>query len=196
MNLKKSFKLMAVALTATFISACASKTDQNAQDNATDDNTKTVVAFFSYSGNTKKVAEKIAKAADADLYEIQPEIAYTDADIDYKDDNSRSTKEMSDATSRPALKTDDTSFDNYEIVFLGYPIWWNEAPRIVNTFIEAKKLQGKTVIPFATSGSSQIENSETKLKETYPDINWQPGKLLNNVDDTEINSWVETIVKK
>lgn len=139
---------------------------------------KTVVAYFSATGTTKAVAEKLAKEYKADLFRIEPKDAYTDADLDWRDKQSRSSLEMKDKKSRPELKK-SKSLASYDVIYIGYPIWWNLAPRVINTFIEQASLEGKTVIPFATSGGSTIENSVKVLNSTYPAVNWQAGMLLN-----------------
>lgn len=139
---------------------------------------KTVVAYFSATGTTKAVAEKLAKEHKADLFRIEPKDAYTDADLDWRDKQSRSSLEMKDKKSRPELKK-SKSLASYDVIYIGYPIWWNLAPRIINTFIEQASLEGKTVIPFATSGGSTIENSVKVLNSTYPAVTWQAGMLLN-----------------
>lgn len=139
---------------------------------------KTVVAYFSATGTTKAVAEKLAKENKADLYRIEPKDVYTEADLDWRDKQSRSSLEMKDKKSRPELKK-SKSLAAYDVIYIGYPIWWNLAPRVINTFIEQASLEGKTVIPFATSGGSTIENSVKVLKSTYPAVKWQDGLLLN-----------------
>ena len=140
---------------------------------------KTVVAYFSATGTTKAVAEKLAKEHKADLFRIEPKDAYTDADLDWRDKQSRSSLEMKDKKSRPELEK-SKSLAAYDVIYIGYPIWWNLAPRVINTFIEQASLDGKTVIPFATSGGSTIENSVKVLKASYPAINWQDGMPLND----------------
>lgn len=139
---------------------------------------KTVVAYFSATGTTKAVAEKLAKENKADLYRIEPKDVYTEADLDWRDKQSRSSLEMKDKKSRPELKK-SKSLAAYDVIYIGYPIWWNLAPRVINTFIEQASLEGKTVIPFATSGGSTIDNSVKVLKSTYPAVKWQDGLLLN-----------------
>ncbi len=119
---------------------------------------KTVVAFFSATGTTEAVAKQLAKEKKAVLYAIEPAKKYTAADLDWHDKQSRSSVEMSDKNARPALKS-KKSLAKFDVIYLGYPIWWGVAPRIINTFIEQAQLEGKIVIPFATSGSSGIEKS-------------------------------------
>ena len=155
---------------------------------------KKLVAYFSASGVTESVARTLAQTADADLYKIQPEVPYTSADLDWMDKKSRSSLEMNDPASRPAIVTGDLDLSSYDVIFLGFPVWWYVAPTIINTFLETYDFAGKTVIPFATSGSSGIENSEKKLQQQYPSINWKSGKLLNgHLDSTALASWVKTL---
>ncbi|WP_300730034.1 flavodoxin [uncultured Bacteroides sp.] len=152
---------------------------------------KTVVVYFSATGNTAKAAKALADYVKGDLYAITPLQPYTSADLDWRNDRSRSSIEMNDPASRPAMKGKMDSIGNYDVVFLGYPIWWDLAPRIINTFIESHNLNGKTVIPFATSGSSSITNSEADLKKRYPDIHWKDGKLLNKTNERIFSEWLD-----
>lgn len=140
---------------------------------------RTLVTYFSATGTTQRVAEQIADITGGKLVEIKPVQAYTSADLNWRDANSRSTVEMTDSASRPAIEQCDVDMNLYDTVFIGYPIWWDKAPRVINTFIESVSLDGKTVIPFATSGGSGIDNSVKMLQSEYPDINWREGKLLN-----------------
>lgn len=153
------------------------------------DNT-TLVAYFSATGTTKAVAERIAKAADADLFEIKPVTPYTEADLDWRDSLSRSSVEMADPTSRPAIAEKVKNLDQYETVYIGFPIWWYTAPTIINTFIEENNLSGKTVKFFATSGSSDIRNAVKQFQNAYPDIKLVSGELLNNASDALIDQYV------
>ena len=152
---------------------------------------KTLVAYFSATGVTKGAAEKLAEVTGGDLYEIQPEVPYTDADLDWQDKQSRSSVEMADLSSRPAIKGKVENLNDYDIVFIGFPIWWYTAPTIINTFIEANDLKGKTVVPFCTSGGSSIKKSAEDLKKAYPDLNWKEGKLLNRISKEELETWVK-----
>ena len=133
----------------------------------------------------------IATAAQADLYKIQPAKGYTSADLDWHNKSSRSSVEMNDAKARPELSGSVSNWADYTTVYLGYPIWWDQAPRIINSFIESYDFSGKVVIPFATSGSSSITHSAQELKKAYPSINWQKGKLLNGVTQTDISNWIQ-----
>lgn len=166
------------------LTACARKTESKSMDGA-----KILVAYFSATGTTESVAEKIADATDGRLYEIVPEKEYTSADLNWNDDSSRSSVEMNNPESRPSLGGSPVDVAAYDVVFIGYPIWWDQAPRIINTFIESHDLKGKTVIPFATSGGSGISNSVEVLKNTYPELNIKEGKLLNNT--SAIRPWLD-----
>ena len=155
---------------------------------------KKLVAYFSASGVTEAVAKKLAQAAEADLYKIQPAIPYTAADLDWMNKKSRSSLEMNDPSSRPEIMKEDMDAGSYDVIFLGFPVWWYVAPTIINTFLESCDFAGKTVIPFATSGSSGVENCEKKLRQQYPSINWKPGKLLNGAPTKEaLAAWVNTL---
>ena len=155
---------------------------------------KVLVVYFSATGTTEQVAKQIAKYADADIFEITPAKPYSSADLDWTNKQSRSSVEMNNPKARPELKALSVDVSKYDYIFLGYPIWWDLAPRIVNSFIEAANLAGKTVIPFATSGSSTIANSVAVLKKSYPKIKWQTGKLLNHVSEKEIGTWVSASI--
>ncbi len=153
-------------------------------------NMKTLVTYFSATGTTKAVAEKLAKTAGADLFEIEPAQKYTDADLDWHDKQSRSSVEMADKKSRPAIKQKCDNIAEYDVIYIGFPVWWYTAPTIINTFIESHNLKGKTVIFFATSGGSNIDKAEKDFKAAYPDINWQKGKLLNSPSQSELDEFV------
>ena len=140
---------------------------------------KTLVVYFSATGTTARAAQRIARERDADLYEIRPAKAYTSADLDWRNARSRSSVEMNDPKARPAIALPAADVAEYEVIYLGYPIWWDMAPRVVETFIESHDLSGKTIIPFATSGSSGIANSGAVLRKRYPGLNWQVGRLMN-----------------
>ena len=150
-----------------------------------------LVAYFSASGTTARVAETLARAASADLFEIAPADPYTAADLDWTDRSSRSTKEMNDGANRPALAVDAPPLDDYDTIFVGFPIWWYVEPRIVDTFLERYDFSGKTVIPFATSGGSGIEKAERSLKSHCPQANWKKGKLLNHMDAA---AWTKSVL--
>lgn len=141
---------------------------------------KTLVAYFSASGVTARAAHEIAEAVGADLYEICPAEPYTDADLNWTDKKSRSTVEMNDTACRPAIAEPVANMEQYDTVFLGFPIWWYVEPRIVDTFLESYDFSGKTVIPFATSGGSGIGKAEKSLQQHCPKASWKRGKLVNS----------------
>lgn len=157
-------------------------------------NKKTLVAYFSCSGNTKMLAEQLADITGAVLYEIKPETAYTSADLNWNNKASRSSIEMNDLSSRPAIATTVANMDEYDTVFVGFPIWWYIAPTIINTFLESYDFSGKTIIPFASSGSSPFGDSQSALKKSCSDsAKWLPGKLLNRASKGQIADWVESL---
>ncbi len=140
---------------------------------------KTLVAYFSATGTTKRAAEKLAKEKNADLFEIVPAQPYTAADLDWRDKESRSTLEMKDKSSRPAVSSKLENLDDYDTVWIGFPVWWYTAPTIINTFIDSYDFSGKVLCVFATSGGSGVEGSAADLKKAYPQYQWGESKLLN-----------------
>ena len=152
---------------------------------------KILVAYFSATNTTEGVAEMIADSLPADIYEIVPEQPYTDDDLNYHDDNSRSTIEMNDSSARPAISGSVEDMEQYDIVFVGYPIWWGDAPRIVSTFVESYDFSGKTIVPFCTSGGSGVGSSATNLEALTDGVTWLPGTRLNGGSSREtIVDWV------
>ena len=186
--MKKIFYILA-AMALITLNACAGG-NKNKTDMQNNKETKVLVAYFSASGVTKGVAEKIAEVTGGNLYQIQPEQPYTDADLDWRDSTSRSSVEMKDLSSRPAIVGKVENIAQYDTVYVGFPIWWYTAPTIINTFIEANDFQGKVMIPFATSGGSTIDKAATDLARTYPNLNWQPGRLLNHANNDTIRAWL------
>ena len=154
---------------------------------------KVLVAYFSCTGNTERKAKAIAETVEADLYRILPQKIYTSSDLDWRNARSRSSIEMNDSAARPSLADKKAKIENYEVIFLGYPIWWDMCPRIINTFLEAYDWTGKIVIPFATSGSSSITNSVKQLKLHYSNLKWDTGKLLNKGTEEAVK-WSEEII--
>ena len=187
----KHLKILLLAVLTIF---AASACSQN-KVKKTMEKKKVLVVYFSATGTTRQVAKQIAQIADADLCEIVPAKPYSGADLDWTNKQSRSSIEMNNPKARPEIKVPSVDVSKYDYVFLGYPIWWDLAPRVVNTFIERNNLTGKTVIPFATSGSSTITNSVAALKKSYPKIKWQTGKLLNHISEKEIGTWVSASIK-
>lgn len=156
---------------------------------------KTLVAYFSVSGVTAKVADKLADALGADIYEIRPEVAYTKADLNWMDKKSRSSIEMNDKTIRPAIVDQNARIDEYNTIFLGFPIWWYVAPTIINTFLESYDFSGKKIILFATSGGSRFGKTVEELKVSVPDFcEIIEGKLLNGIQTIpSIRKWTESL---
>jgi flavodoxin len=182
----KKIIMMLTALLAISLSACSQKKTETSMEQ------KVLVAYFSASGTTKSVAQQLAEVAEADLHEIKPEKPYTDADLDWNDKQSRSSVEMQDKHSRPAITAKLQNMKDYDVVYVGFPIWWYTCPTIINTFMEAYDFQGKTIIPFATSGGSSIKKACADLKTAYPDLNWKEGKLLNRASKAELQKWVDS----
>ena len=158
---------------------------------------KILVVYFSASGVTRRAAKSLAEAAGADIYEIAPPIPYTKADLDWRDKGSRSSIEMNDKSSRPAIVDTDANVGAYDTVFVGFPIWWYIAPTIVNTFLEKYDFSGKTIVPFATSGGSGFGETVKYLKVSVsPSAKMLEGKLLNGgLSKESLIKWVENIVK-
>lgn len=152
---------------------------------------KVLVAYFSATGTTEGVAEHIANGLNADIYEIVPEDPYTDADLDYNDNNSRTTIEMNDPDARPAISGSVENMEQYDIVFIGYPIWWGEAPRIISTFVESYDFSGKTIVPFCTSGGSGMGSSPANLEQLTSGAQWLSGERLSGSDSQDtVMEWV------
>lgn len=173
------------------IAESAATTNVLQESNVAESGNKVLVAYFSATHTTEGVAEKIADGLNADLYEIVPEQPYTDADLDYNDNNSRSTLEMADASVRPAIAGSVENMDQYDVVFIGYPIWWGEAPRILSTFVESYDFSGKTVVPFCTSGGSGIGSSASNLEQLTSGATWLSGQRLKSSDSEDsIMEWV------
>ena len=153
---------------------------------------KKLVAYFSASGTTARVAKELAEAAKADLYEIKPETKYTSNDLDWRDKSSRSSVEMADKKSRPKLADKNTKIADYDVIFVGFPIWWYVAPHIINSFLEAYDFSGKKVVVFATSGGSGFGNTVKELQPSAPKAQIIEGKLLNGrIDKAELAKWAE-----
>ena len=153
---------------------------------------KTLVAYFSATGTTEKVAQNLAEVTHSDLFEINPETPYTAADLDWRDKNSRSTIEMNDKASRPAIAGKLDNIADYDVVYLGFPIWWYVAPTIINTFLESYDFSGKTIVLFATSGSSGFGNAVAELQPSAPDADIAEAKVLSGIiTEAKISSLIE-----
>ena len=155
---------------------------------------KILVAYFSASGVTAKAAWKLSEAIGADLHEIKPEVLYSSADLNWMDKKSRSSVEMNDPSSRPTIAEKLADMEKYEVVFVGFPIWWYVAPTIINTFLESYDFSGKTIIPFATSGGSGMGKTNEKLGPSCPGATLLQGKLLNgNLSEDSLKNWVKNL---
>ena len=155
---------------------------------------KKLVAYFSASGTTRKAAEMIAEAAEADMYEIMPKRPYTKADLNWMDKKSRSSVEMSDKKYRPEITDTDINIDGYDEIILGFPIWWYVAPTIINTFLERYDFSGKKIVLFATSGGSGFGNTVSELKPSAPDAVIAEGKVFGRITKEEITDWVKSML--
>lgn len=155
---------------------------------------KILVAYFSASGVTKNAAEKLAKAANANLFEIEPVRPYTDADLDWTDKKSRSTIEMNDLSSRPEIAKKCENMGSYDVVFVGFPIWWYVEPRIIDTFLDSYDFSGKTVIPFATSGGSGLGKTAENFKKLLGEnVIVKDGKMLTRASKNDVSGWVKSL---
>ena len=151
-----------------------------------------LVAYFSASGTTARVAVDMAEAIGADLFEIAPEEPYSAADLDWRDKTSRSTIEMNDEASRPAIAGTVADMARYDVVFVGFPVWWYVEPRIIDTFLEAYDFAGKTIVPFATSGGSGLGKAPQRMQQLAPGATVDAGKLLNGAPSAaELKAWAE-----
>ena len=154
---------------------------------------KTLVAYFSASGVTKKTAEKLAAAAKADIYEIKPAVPYTKADLNWMDKKSRSSVEMGNKSFRPEIVKDDLNLSQYDTILVGFPIWWYVAPTIINTFLESYDFSDKKIVLFATSGGSGFGNTVAELKPSAPGAEIVEGKLLNRATDKDIDALIKML---
>ena len=185
-------KLLALLVAALFTTACNTKPEVAKKEiKPMAQNKKVLVAYFSATGTTKRMAENLAKATGAVVYEIKPAVPYTDADLNWRDSSSRSSVEMNNKTSRPEMAADNFSVKEYDTVYLGFPIWWGTAPHIVETFLEKHDFTGKTIILFATSGSSGMGSTDKDLKSSVDESTTiMKGKVLNgNPSVAELQLW-------
>lgn len=214
--MKKIFSLLLTVTLCVFLMACGNKNkpennkatndvsikeatqtvendiqmSENTEDIA--DGNNILVIYFSATGNTKAIAESIADGLHADTYEIVPQEPYTDADLDYNNNNSRSTQEMSNPSARPEISGTIDNFEQYDTVFIGYPIWWGEAPRILDTFVESYDFTGKTVVPFCTSISSGVGSSANRLESLAGSGEWVDGQRFNETESADkVQEWAE-----
>ena len=187
-TMKSIFTIIAATGLTAFGCSCASgKRGDNNQE------PKVLVAYFSAQGHTKAVAEKVAAVTGGTLFEIEPLIPYSEEDLDGWSDSSRSTLEARDRSRRPEIKTKMDDFDRYDVIYLGFPIWWYTAPTIINTFLEDYNTEGKTIVPFATSGGSGYGETEKDLRVSAPQAVFKPGKVLNTLSEEEIKKWIDSL---
>lgn len=213
--MKRKISVMAAFLLAIGLTACgknesqvSADTTQNIQTESsveveeasseetgiTNEDSDVLVVYFSATGTTKDVAEKIASITGADTYEIKAAQEYTDADLDWNDSNSRTTKEQNDPSVRPEIGSEAVSLDGYTTIYIGYPIWWGEEPRIMDTFAESYDFEGKTVIPFCTSGSSDIGRTGQNLADNAGSGTWIEGRRFGaGASEDEIRSRIEDL---
>lgn len=153
---------------------------------------KILVAYFSASGQTARVAKTLAEAAKADLFEIEPAVKYTSADLNWQDKQSRSSKEKDNVHARPEIAQQIANIHQYDVIFIGFPIWWYTVPRIIETFLESYDFAGQTLIPFATSGGSSLGNLGQTLPAYTPQAKWKPGRLLNSRENAaSLQAWIK-----
>ena len=185
--------------------ACSSSREDNSNKTTSDTsstsneqivaNTSAITVYFSVTNNTEKIANYIVELKSTAKYEIEPKVPYTDEDINYGDSNSRTTKEQNDDSARPEIGSEDLDLSTYDLIFLGYPIWWGQAPKIMYTFLEKyEDLSGKTIVPFVTSGSSGIGSSATNLAKSAPAASWLEGRRFSSSSSKdEVSNWLDSL---
>ena len=155
---------------------------------------KVLVAYFSATGTTKAAAKKVKKASGGTLYQIKPKKAYTKADLNYNNEDSRATREQEDESIRPAIKGKVRNIRKYDLIFIGYPIWWGKEPKVIRTFLESYNLKGKTIIPFCTSGSSGISGSMKGIRKSAAGAKVKKGKDLTDMSYGQVKKWVSRVM--
>ena len=211
--MKKLLTIVLAALMILCLDACSNKAETVSEETSVSENTepakeenvessetqgktetegKVLVAYFSATGTTKGVAGKIAKLTGGDLYEIVPIEAYSDADLNWNDSNSRSTKEQNDKSVRPGIASETLDLSGYTTIYLGFPIWWGEEPRILDTFVESYKFDGMTMIPFCTSSSSGLGRSGANMEELAKSGTWLEGRrFAGSVSEADLQTWID-----
>lgn len=175
-------------------SGAEQSTETSAVDAEPDAGTDVLVAYFSATGNTKAAAERIAELTGGEIYEIAPADSYTEEDLDYSNDQSRTSQEMDNPDVRPEIGSEDIVMDGFTTLYLGYPIWHGQAPRIMSTFVEYYNFDGLTVVPFCTSGGSGIGSSAETLEDLAGSGNWLEGERFNSgVSKEEVQTWIEDL---
>jgi flavodoxin len=200
--MKQSFLITIFLMSAMFCFASCEKISNDVNDENRENTTDTVnteqsrvlVVYFSCTGTTKRLAEYAADILVADIHEIVPETPYTSADLNYNNNSSRASREQNDASARPAIKNGVENMEKYDVILLGYPIWWGQAPKIIYTFLETYDFSGKTIVPFCTSGSSGIGTSDTNLRALAPGISWMSGRRFSGSETKNgISQWIESL---
>lgn len=184
--------VLLLAMLIPFASCSAKSSSVNAPKQETV-NSKILVAYFSAQGHTKAVGEKIASITGGELFEITPVKIYTEEDLDGWNESARGTRESKDRSTRPEIANNVDNFERYDTIYLGFPIWWFTAPTIINTFLESYDTEGKTIIPFATSGGSSYGDTEKDLRVSAPKAVFKPGKVLNGMDEQQIRQWIKSL---
>ncbi len=183
------------SIEATTTSVSITEQNTSTEPTTPTQNSTSVVVYFSCTGNTKKVANTIAEVTNSDIFEIFPAVPYTDEDLNYNDDKSRVNYENNDDAIRPEIAITFENLEDYDTIYLGYPIWWGQAPKILYTFVESYDFTGKDIVPFCTSGSSDIGNSAYGLESVCNgSANWLQGRRFSSdVSTEEISNWIDSI---
>lgn len=189
--MKKTLLSLLAVMAVIFVACAAKDGKKGAEVEAAA--TPVLVAVFSAQGHTKALAEKIAKSTGGDLFVIEPEVPYTEEDLDGWNDSARGTLEARDRSTRPGIAKRVKNFEQYDTIYLGFPIWWYTAPTIVNNFLESYNTEGKTIIPFATSGGSTYGDATKDLRVSAPRARFKPGKVLNDCSQKDVDKWVESV---
>ena len=197
--MKKLLSLILSALIICIFTACGSSAENKqapeekvaAQEVQTAD--KILVAYFSCTGNTKKVAEEVAEILNADIFEIVPAQPYTPEDLDYNIEDCRANIEQKDSEARPKIEVDIKNFPQYKTIVIAFPIWWHEEPRIIDTFVESHNFAGKVVVPVCTSGGSEIDTAEKNLKTLCKGADIKQGKRLGIISKDEVKAWLDSL---
>lgn len=187
--------ITAALMLATLIpfASCSAKSSSGNAPKQETANSKTLVAYFSAQGHTKAVAEKIASITGGELFEITPVNIYTEEDLDGWNESARGTRESKDRSTRPEIANRVENFEKYDTIYIGFPIWWFTAPTIINTFLESYDTEGKTIIPFATSGGSSYGDTEKDLRVSATKAVFKPGRVLNGMDEQQIRQWIKSL---
>lgn len=187
----KKIVITFMAFVAIVLVACAAESGKGSEETRLA--APVLVAFFSAQGHTKAAAEKVAKVTGGKLFRIEPKQPYTEEDLDGWNDSARGTRESKDRSTRPEIVNRVQNFEQYDTIYIGFPIWWYTAPTIINTFLESYDTAGKIIIPFATSGGSGYGNTEKDLRVSAPDAIFRPGKVLNGYSQKQVNDWIESV---